>query len=446
MNIAVIGTGYVGLVAGACLAKLGHTVCCVDIDSARIETLNAGGIPIFESGLDELIKEGVNAGRLSFTAEYNDDVRAAKVVLITVATPTSADGIRADTSALFHAVEQVGNTISDYTLVVIKSTIPIGTHVRVSEQLQRICGQESFDIAINPEFLREGNGVQDFLNPDRIIVGTSNEKSRGIMDELYRDFKERSINVFHTDMGNAELIKYVSNSILAARITFINEVADLCQILGLNIKDVVEGVGLDHRIGNNFMQAGPGFGGSCFPKDSLELLSVSWANNSPLTILQAVLEANQRRQASLIRKIIDTMDSMKNKTVGILGVTFKENTDDMRNSFALSLIPALQAKEAKIKAYDPKGMKKASELLQGVDWCPDACAAGKGSDLLIIHTGWKEFQNLDWQRMQKEMAYPLVYDLRNICDPAAMLDLGFDYHSIGRPPVHQSAPPPPLQA
>ena len=438
MKIAIIGTGYVGLVSGACFAKMGHEVCCMDINAERIAALKTGHSLIYEKGLEELLRDGLSSGRLSFTAEYDNSVGSAEVVFVAVATPTSATDGRADTSMLFKALAQVAGTIEDYTLVVIKSTAPIGTHAKASAFLEKRCERENFDIAVNPEFLREGSGVHDFLNPDRIILGTDSARGRAILDQVYRGLEQK---ILHTSMGNAELIKYVSNSILASRIVFTNEVADLCKELDLDIGEVTKGVGLDRRIGTHFMKAGPGFGGSCFPKDSLELLSAAQAVGSPMSVLQAVLEANQHRQKKLISEITRLLDSLKNKTVGILGTTFKEGTDDMRNSFALNLVPALQEAGAKVKAYDPAGMKNAGELLQNIDWCPDAYTVGKGCSMLVIHTGWEEFLKLNWQRMREEMASPLVYDLRNICDPVAMQDLGFDYFSIGRPAVRQSPLP-----
>ena len=440
VNIAIIGAGYVGLAAGACFAKTGHTVCCMDIDSTRIEMLNAGRSPIFEPGLEPLLKSGIDAGRLSFTSRYSTAVCTADAVFLTVGTP-ALDDTRADTSALFAAIEQVGALIESYTLVVIKSTVPIGTHRTASQLLAKHCKPEHFDVVTNPEFLRAGSAVHDFLQPDRVVVGTANEKSRTLMDEIYRDYIERNIDIFHTNKGNAELIKYASNSLLAARITFINEIADLCEVLSLDITEVVKGIGLDHRIGNSFMQAGPGFGGSCFPKDSLELLSLSQARRSPLTILQAVLKANQRRQKILTKKITDAIDAGENRTVGILGVTFKEGTCDMRNSFSLSLIPALLRAGLAIKAYDPQGMEQAQTLMPDVEWCPNPYAAAADSDMLIIHTKWPQFQELDWRRIQGQMRRACIYDLRNCFAPADMQALGFDYISIGRAAVRQSPVP-----
>jgi UDPglucose 6-dehydrogenase len=433
MRIAMIGTGYVGLVSAACFSEFGHEVICVDKDSEKMSDLKAGRIPIFEPGLDEIVASNVRVGRLAFTRELPDAVANAGAVFIAVGTPSRRGDGHADLSFVFAAAEEIGTALKRYAVVVTKSTVPVGTSRKVENIIRKVRPDLEFDVASNPEFLREGSAIEDFRRPDRVVVGCDTERARNVLTEVYRPLYLNETPILFTSRETAELIKYAANAFLATKITFINEIADLCEKVGADVQDVARGVGLDGRIGSKFLHAGPGFGGSCFPKDTLALLKTSEFTGAPTRIVETVVAVNEARKARMARKIIEAFGGVKGKTIAVLGLTFKPNTDDMREAPSLVILPLLQAEGAQIKAYDPEGRREARKLLD-VELCADTYQALEGADGVVILTEWNEFRALDLARVKSLLSRPLMVDLRNIYRPKQMADAGFTYVSVGREP------------
>ena len=434
MRIAMIGTGYVGLVSGACFSEFGHHVVCVDKDAGKIEALKQGRIPIYEPGLEDVVADNVSAGRLSFTVDLGAAVQNAEVVFIAVGTPSRRGDGHADLTYVFKASEEIATAIDGYTVVITKSTVPVGTGQKVEETIRRIRPDADFDVASNPEFLREGSAIEDFRRPDRIVCGTTSDKARGVLRELYRPLYLNETPMLFTSRETSELIKYAANAFLATKITFINEMADICERVGANVQDVARGMGLDGRIGSKFLHAGPGYGGSCFPKDTLALIKTADLVGAPSRIVEAVASANDSRKERMTTKIVDAFGGVNGKTIAVLGLTFKPNTDDMRDSASLVILPELAKQGATIRAYDPEGMTEAKKVLD-VEMCPDAYAALEGADGVIILTEWNEFRALDLRAAKRLLKRPLMVDLRNIYRPDEMAKAGFAYVSVGRPSV-----------
>jgi len=433
MHVAMIGTGYVGLVSGTCFSEFGHSVTCIDKDESKIEALKQGIIPIYEPGLERLVRSNADAGRIEFSTEIGPAVAAADVVLIAVGTPTRRGDGHADLSYVFAAAEEVADALDGYTVVVTKSTVPVGTGREVERVIRKCRPEADFDVASNPEFLREGSAIQDFIHPDRVVVGTSSERARHLLRDLYRPLFLNETPVLFTELETSELIKYSANAFLAIKIAFINEIADLCENVGADVQLVSKGIGLDGRIGRKFLHAGPGYGGSCFPKDTLALLRTAEMEGTPLRIVEAAVNANDARKKHMADKIFAACDgSVEGKTVAILGLTFKPNTDDMREAPSLYIIPALQAAGARVRAFDPAGMKEAANELTDVEYCHDAYEALEGADVVAIITEWNEFRALDLHRVKQIMKRPAMVDMRNIYDPEEIEHAGFTYLSIGR--------------
>ena len=434
MRIAMIGTGYVGLVSGACFADFGHTVICVDKDASKIERLERGEIPIFEPGLDDLVARNVEAGRLSFTTDLKEAVPSADAVFIAVGTPSRRGDGFADLSYVYAASEEIAEAADGYTVVVNKSTVPVGTGAEVEEILKRVRPDSEFSVVSNPEFLREGAAIEDFKRPDRVVVGVEDERSKEVMSEIYRPLYINETPIVFTNRSTSELIKYAANAFLATKITFINEMSDLCEKVGANVQEVAKGIGLDGRIGGKFLHAGPGYGGSCFPKDTLALVRTAQQHEAPTKIVEAVVEINDRRKKQMADRIIEACGgSVEGKTIAILGLTFKPNTDDMRDAPALDIIPALQAKGATIRAHDPEGTEEASKLLENVTFVDGPYEALEGADAMALVTEWDVFRALDLDRVKSLLSAPIVVDMRNIYSPSQMKAAGFTYSSIGRP-------------
>src|SRR5829696_1690387 len=432
MRVAMIGSGYVGLVSGACFADFGHTVCCVDKDPRKIEALNRGEMPIFEPGLPELVAKNVREGRLSFATELTQPVRNAEAVFIGVGTPSRRGDGFADLSYVHQAAREIAAAMDGYTVVVTKSTVPVGT----GDEVERIIGETrpgaAFAVVSNPEFLREGAAIADFKRPDRIVIGSEDERANTVMGELYRPLYLNQAPMLFTSRRTAELTKYAANAFLATKITFINEIADLCEKVGANVQEVARGIGLDNRIGSKFLHAGPGYGGSCFPKDTLALIKTAQDYDAPIRIVEAVAAVNDHRKRAMARKIIHACDgSVGGKTIAVLGLTFKPNTDDMREAPSLSIIAGLQDAGAKVRAYDPKGMDQAQKLLEDVKYAPDPYACVEGADALVIVTEWDAFRALDLRRVKGLMQVPIVVDLRNIYTPDELCRHGFAYFGVG---------------
>ena len=433
MRVVMVGTGYVGLVSGVCFADFGHEVVCVDKDPKKIKTLNGGGIPIYEPGLEELVAKNMTSGRLSFTTDLASAMAGAQAVFIAVGTPSRRGDGYADLSYVYVATEEIAQHIKGFTVVVTKSTVPVGTGDEVEKIIAKHHNPEGFAVVSNPEFLREGAAINDFKRPDRIVVGTDNSKAEAVMRDIYRPLFLNETPMLFTSRRTSELIKYAANSFLATKITFINEMADLCEAVGANVQQVAKGIGLDKRIGGKFLHAGPGYGGSCFPKDTLALTRTAEEAEVALTIVSSVVDANEARKRRMAHKIIDAMGGdLTGKTIAILGLSFKPNTDDMRDAPSLTIISKLQDKGAKIRAYDPAAMDEAKHLLKAVTFADGAYAAIKGADALVIITEWDEFRALDMSRVKDNLAAPVLIDLRNIYQPAQMAELGFDYVSVGR--------------
>jgi len=429
----MVGAGYVGLVSGACFSEFGADVVCVDNDEAKIERLARGEISIYEPGLEDLVRANVGSGRLTFTADMRSCVAEAEAVFIAVGTPARRGDGHADLSYVYAAARDIADAITGYTVVVTKSTVPVGTGREVARIIGERNGDADFDVCSNPEFLREGSAINDFMRPDRIIVGAETMRARDVMRRLYSPLFLIETPVLFTSLETAELIKYACNSFLATKITFINAMADLCEKVGADVHDVARGIGLDGRIGRKFLHPGPGYGGSCFPKDTASLVRTAREHGAPLTIVETVIEANRSRKLAMIDKIIDVCGgSVAGKTIAVLGVTFKPNTDDMRDAPALVILPALIEAGARLKAYDPEGMANARSEIDGVEWCDDAYSAMAEADALVILTEWNAFRALDLERVKQLMAAPVMIDLRNVYDPESMAKAGFRYVCVGR--------------
>jgi UDPglucose 6-dehydrogenase len=434
MKIAMIGTGYVGLVSGACFAEFGPDVTCVDVDAAKIARLLNGEIPIYEPGLHDLVAKGIQSGRLSFTTDLAHAVSEADAVFIAVGTPSRRGDGHADLRYVEAAAIEVAKSLKGYTVVVTKSTVPVGTGRRVAELIRGANPTAEFDVASNPEFLREGSAIGDFMRPDRVVIGAETDRARAVMQALYRPLYLMETPVVMTTLETAELTKYAANAFLATKITFINEMADLCEKVGANVQDVARGMGLDGRIGKKFLHAGPGYGGSCFPKDTIALVRTAQEYGSPARLVETVVQVNDTRKGAMASRVIAACGgSVRGKTVGVLGVAFKPNTDDMRDAPSMAIVPALQDAGATVRAYDPAAMHEAGPLLPGVQWCTDAYDAAVGADALVIITEWNEFRALDLDRVGASMTQKVLVDLRNVYRAEDVRAQGFRYTSIGRP-------------
>ncbi|ETX26995.1 UDP-glucose dehydrogenase family protein [Roseivivax isoporae] len=434
MKIAMIGTGYVGLVSGVCLSDFGHEVVCVDNNPDKIARLERGEVPIYEPGLDMLLARNVEAGRLSFTRDLASAITGADAVFIAVGTPTRRGDGHADLTYVMAAAEEIARAASDYVVIVTKSTVPVGTNRRVRETVAATNPDLDFDVASNPEFLREGAAIEDFMKPDRVVVGVESDRAAQVMAEVYRPLYLREFPIITTDLESAEMIKYAANAFLATKITFINEIAALCERVGANVKQVSKGMGLDGRIGNKFLHAGPGYGGSCFPKDTKALARIGQEYAVPMQITEAVIKVNEEVKRRMIEKLLDLCGgSFNGKTVAVLGVTFKPNTDDMRDAPALTIVPAMVGGGAKVRVVDPQGRREGETLLPGVSWADDPYAAAEGADLLVILTEWNEFRALDLAAIAGRMATARLADLRNIYTASDASAAGFEaYESVGR--------------
>ena len=434
MRIAMIGTGYVGLVSGACFSDFGHDVICVDKDAGKIERLNRGEVPIFEPGLEALIAKNTAAGRLSFTTDLKTAVDGAEAVFIAVGTPTRRGDGHADLTFVMAAAAEIGQALTGYAVVVTKSTVPVGTNRKVAEVIREANPKAAFDVASNPEFLREGAAIDDFMRPDRVVVGAETPKARKVMAELYRPLSLREFPMVYTGLESAEMIKYAANAFLATKITFINEIAALCEKVGADVKTVAKGIGMDGRIGDKFLHAGPGYGGSCFPKDTKALARIGQEHAAPMQIVEAVIKVNEEVKRRMIEKIVDLCGgSVRDKTIAILGVTFKPNTDDMREAPSLTIVPALVGAGAKVRVSDPQGKHEGEALLAGVKWVENPYQAANDADLVVLLTEWNEFRGLDLAKLARKMATPQMADLRNIYDSAEVREAGFTaYVGVGR--------------
>lgn len=433
MRIAMIGTGYVGLVSGACFADFGHRVTCVDTDAGKIAALDRGEIPIFEPGLDDLVAESVKAGRLDFTTDLAGPVGEAEAVFIAVGTPSRRGDGHADLSYVHAAARAIAGALRGFTVVVTKSTVPVGTGDEVERIIREANPQADVAVASNPEFLREGAAIRDFKHPDRIVVGTADDRARKLLGEVYRPLYLNQAPVIYTGRRTAELIKYAANAFLATKITFINEMADLAEKVGADVQEVARGIGLDNRIGTKFLNAGPGFGGSCFPKDTRALLKTALDHDVPLRVVEAVLAVNDNRKRAMARKVAAALGgNLRGKTVGVLGLTFKPDTDDMREAPSIPLVTGLLDLGARVRAYDPAGMGQARQELPDIAYCGDAYDCAKGADALVIVTEWVQFRALDLPRLKREMAQPVIVDLRNVYRREDMAAHGFVYESVGR--------------
>jgi UDPglucose 6-dehydrogenase len=424
MRIAMIGTGYVGLVSGACFSDFGHDVICVDKDASKITRLKKGEVPIFEPGLEALIAKNTAAGRLSFTTNLAEAVAEAEAVFIAVGTPTRRGDGHADLTYVMAAAEEIARALKGYAVVVTKSTVPVGTNRKVAEAIRAANPQAKFDVASNPEFLREGAAIDDFMHPDRVVVGVETPKAKKVMAELYRPLSLREFPMVYTGLESAEMIKYAANAFLATKITFINEVAALCEKVGADVKAVAKGMGMDGRIGDKFLHAGPGYGGSCFPKDTKALARIGQEHAAPMQIVEAVIKVNDEVKRRMIDKIVDMCDgTLRDKTIAILGVTFKPNTDDMRDAPSLTIVPALVGAGAKVRVSDPQGQHEGEAMLPGVKWVDNPYQAANDADLVVMLTEWNEFRGLDLAKLARKMASPQMCDLRNIYDRDEVLYL-----------------------
>ncbi|MBS0478508.1 MAG: UDP-glucose/GDP-mannose dehydrogenase family protein [Proteobacteria bacterium] len=433
MKITMIGSGYVGLVSGACFSDFGHDVVCVDKDAAKIDALRAGRMPIYEPGLDQLVETNVKAGRLTFTTDLAAAVAGADAVFIAVGTPSRRGDGHADLTYVFDATREIAAAVTGPTVVVTKSTVPVGTGDKVEEILRE--ERSDIDVAVvsNPEFLREGAAIGDFKRPDRIVIGTDDERARQVMRDVYRPLYLNESPILFTGRRTSELIKYAANAFLATKITFINEIADLCEAVGANVQDVSRGIGLDNRIGSKFLHAGPGYGGSCFPKDTLALLKTAEDFGAPTRIVEAVVQVNDARKRAMGRKIIKALgDDARGKAVAVLGLTFKPNTDDMRDAPSLAIVQSLLDAGASVRAYDPEGMDAAKAMMPGIAYCTSAYEAAAGADAVAIVTEWDTFRALDLKRLAGVMAGKVMVDLRNVYRPDDVAKAGFAYSSVGR--------------
>ncbi|WP_296178213.1 UDP-glucose/GDP-mannose dehydrogenase family protein [uncultured Brevundimonas sp.] len=435
MRVAMIGTGYVGLVSGACFADFGHVVTCVDKDAGKIDQLNAGRMPIYEPGLEDLVAANVRDGRLSFALDGAEAIREADAVFIAVGTPSRRGDGHADLSYVYAAAEEIADLIQGFTVIVTKSTVPVGTGDEIERIIRARRPDADFAVVSNPEFLREGAAIGDFKRPDRVVVGIEDERARPVMAELYRPLNLNETPILFTGRRTSELTKYAANAFLALKITFINEMADLCESLGADVQQVARGIGLDNRIGSKFLHAGPGYGGSCFPKDTLALVRTATDAGSPLRLIETTVEVNDARKKAMADRVVAALGGtdLKGKTVALLGLTFKPNTDDMRDAPSLDVAPALIAKGATVQAFDPEGMHEAAKLLDGVIFRDGPYEAVEGADVVVILTEWDQFRALDLDRVKLLLKQPVMVDLRNVYRPEDMKARGFRYSSIGRP-------------
>ena len=433
MRLVIVGAGYVGLVSGACFADFGHSVCCVDTDPRRVAALNRGEMPIYEPGLAELVQKNVREGRLAFVGALAGAVEQADIVLIAVGTPSRRGDGHADLSYVYGAAREVASLLRGYTVVVTKSTVPVGTGDEVERLIREANPAADIAVISNPEFLREGAAIEDFKRPDRIVIGTDDPRARRVAEELYQPLYLNRSPLLFTGRRTAELIKYAGNAFLATKITFINEIADLCEKVGADVQDVARGIGLDNRIGAKFLHAGPGYGGSCFPKDTLALIKTGQDAGAPMRIVETVVSVNDQRKRAMGRKIVAACGGdVRGKRLALLGLTFKPNTDDMRDAPSLAIVTALQDATAEVRAYDPEGMANARALLDGVTYCSDAYDCAEGADAVAIVTEWDLFRALDWERIKRGLRSPVLIDLRNIYRPAEMEARGFTYVSVGQ--------------
>lgn len=433
MRITMIGAGYVGLVSGACFADFGHQVCCVDRDAEKLAMLKLGKIPIYEPGLDDLVTTNTAQGRLRFDDNLADAVSQSDVVFIAVGTPSRRGDGHADLSFVYDAAAEVGRALKGFTVVVTKSTVPVGTGDEVERIIREQNPTADFAVVSNPEFLREGSAIEDFKRPDRIIVGTDAERAKAVMGEIYRPLSLNVAPIFYTSRRTAELTKYAGNAFLAMKITFINEIADLCERLGADVQDVARGIGMDNRIGAKFLHAGPGYGGSCFPKDTLALVKTAQDAASPVRLIETTVSINDQRKRAMARKVVEACGgSVRGKTIGILGLTFKPNTDDMRDAPSLAIIQALKDAGASIKAYDPVGMEQARKMIEGIEFGESAYAVADGAHAIVIVTEWNAFRSLDLKRLHALMATPVMVDLRNVYRGEDVVRHGIAYSSVGR--------------
>ncbi len=429
MKLTLIGTGYVGLVTGACFAEVGHQVLCVDNDTAKVKLLQSGGIPIYEPGLEELVKKNVAAGRLAFTSSTAEGVQKSEVIFIAVPTPPQADG-SVDLSFIERVARDIAAAMTTYKIVVDKSTVPVRTGEKVAETIKRYCpAKVDCDVVSNPEFLREGFAVGDLMKPDRVVIGVRSERPIAAMKEVYAPF---NAPIVVTDISSAELIKHASNSFLALKISYINAIAAICEATGANVQEVAAGVGLDERIGRRFLNAGIGFGGSCFPKDLSAFIKIAEQNGYDFRLLREVQHINAEQMERFVKKITDTLWVLKDKTIGVLGLAFKQNTDDVRMSPAIDLCQRLQKEGAALRVHDPKAIDKAKAVLMNVTYVDDMNAVAEGCDALVVATEWDEFKKLDLERARKSLSHPIMFDGRNLFDPAEMKRLGWVYKSVGR--------------
>ena len=432
MRLAVIGCGYVGLVSGACFADFGHVVTCVDRDEAKVAALKRGEIPIFEPGLDDLVAANVRGQRLFFSQDIGEAVRGAEVVFIAVGTPSRRGDGHADLSFVYSAAREIAAALDGFTVVVTKSTVPVGAGDEVERIIAESRPDADFVVVSNPEFLREGAAISDFKRPDRIVVGTTDERARAVMSEIYRPLNLNQPPLFFVDRRTSELVKYAANAFLATKITFINEIADLCEKVGANVQDVARGIGMDNRIGSKFLHAGPGYGGSCFPKDTLALVKTGQDADSPLRIIETVAAVNEQRKRGMAKKVIAACGgSVRGKTIALLGLAFKPNTDDMRDAPSLAIVTALEDAGAKVRAHDPAGMDQARGQLPDVTLCADPYECARGAEALVIVTEWDAFRALDFKRLAELMASPSIVDLRNVYRPEDVRRRGFRYVGVG---------------
>jgi UDPglucose 6-dehydrogenase len=438
MRIAMVGAGYVGLVSGACIADFGHQVTCIDKDSIKISALNAGEIPIYEPGLDEIVRSNVRQGRLSFATDLSEILDEADAVFIAVGTPSRRGDGHADLSYVYAATREIALALTRFTVVITKSTVPVGTGDEIERIIRELRPEIDFAVVSNPEFLREGAAIHDFKHPDRIVVGTDDERARAILAEIYRPLYLNRAPIVFTGRRTAELIKYAANAFLATKVTFINEIADLCERVGADVQEVARGIGLDNRIGSKFLHPGPGFGGSCFPKDLRALIKTAHDYDVPMRILEAVETVNDTRKRAMARKVSSVFGGvLRGKTIAILGLTFKPNTDDVREAPSVALITALQDMGARVRAYDPVGMEQAKQILADVTYCQDPYDCVEEADAVVIITEWEQFRALDLERVRDLMACPVMVDLRNVYRPEEVKKYGFAYTSVGRLPTQQ---------
>ncbi|MFZ5792064.1 MAG: UDP-glucose dehydrogenase family protein [Pseudomonadota bacterium] len=434
MKVVMIGAGYVGLVSGACFSEFGVEVVCVDKDETRIRELAHGKIPIYEPGLEDLVRDNTKSGRLSFTSDLAAAMTGAEAVFIAVGTPSRRGDGHADLTYVFQAAREIAATLDGYTVIVTKSTVPVGTGREVAKIVRMARPDAEFDVVSNPEFLREGSAINDFMRPDRVVIGTESERARAVMRRLYRPLYLIETPIVFTGVETSELIKYAANSFLATKITFINEIADLCEKVGADVHDVARGIGLDGRIGRKFLHPGPGFGGSCFPKDTLALVRTAQEAKAPLRLVETVVASNEARKSRMAERVIAACGgSVAGRSIAVLGLTFKPNTDDMRDSPSLVILPKLMERGAEVRAYDPEGMSEARKLMPDIHYCATAEDAMAGADCLLVLTEWNEFRALDPRRIRALLGRPVVIDLRNVYNPAEMQAAGLSYTSVGRP-------------